>query len=252
MRPEVSTQRLLPLLISVMLLGCSTAPRQQDEVMPAKRPKAAAIKAGVKHPIDVYDPWEGFNRAMYYFNAHFDDYVVLPIVRAYERITPDFIEARISGFFANISDVRNLLNALLQLKFAVFSRTAARLFINTTVGIGGLWDHATPWGFPPQREDFGQTLGYYGLGAGPYLVLPILGPSTLRDTVGLAADGAVFYGVSPFAYTDNIGAGTAYTSLNAIDTRHRIDFRYYQTGSPFEYDFVRFFYTRTRRLEIQR
>lgn len=220
--------------------------------MPARRPVSAAIKAGARPSIYVYDPWEGFNRAMYYFNAHFDDYVALPIVRAYERITPDFIEARISSFFANVSDVRNLLNALLQLKFTVFGRTAARFFINTTVGIGGLWDHATGWGFPMQREDFGQTLGYYGLRAGPYLVLPILGPSTLRDTVGLAGDGAVFYVVSPYPYIENIGAESAYGSVNAVDTRHTIDFRYYLTGSPFEYDFVRFFYTRTRQLEIQR
>ena len=252
MSPQASIQRLWPLLINLMLLGCSTLPRPQDEVLPAKQPKAMAVKAGAEGPIDVYDPWQGFNRAMYYFNAHFDDYVALPVVRAYERVTPDFIEERISNFFANVSDTRNLLNALLQLKFAVSTRTLARLLINTTVGIGGLWDHATGWGFPPQREDFGQTLGYYGLGAGPYLVLPFFGPSTLRDTVGLVADAAVFYGIDPFAFSEHTGAGAAYTSLNAVDTRHRIEFRYYQTGSPFEYDLVRFFYVRTRRLEIRR
>src|SRR5512143_3987250 len=110
---------------------------------------------------------------------------------------PNFIENRVSNFFSNISDLRNLLNAILQLKSQQAAQTFARLVYNTTFGIVGLWDPATAMGLPQRREDFGLTLGYYGVGAGPYLVLPLLGPSNVRDTAGLVTDSLAFSAIDP-------------------------------------------------------
>ncbi|HET6419606.1 MAG TPA: MlaA family lipoprotein, partial [Geobacteraceae bacterium] len=223
---------------------------EQPEVIAARRP---ASKPGLSYVIDVYDPIEPANRALYRFDAAFDEYLFLPLTRGYEFITPVFVQDRISGIFSNISDIRNFANALLQLRPGWTARIFTRFIINTTLGLGGMWDPATRLGFPKHEEDFGQTLGWYGLGPGPYIVLPVLGPSGLRDTVGLAADATTqyFYLYEPTDMARNTEYGAAYTGTNAIDTRHEIRFRYYQTGSPFEYDLLRLLYTKKRELEIK-
>jgi phospholipid-binding lipoprotein MlaA len=212
------------------------------------------VRTDVQYTIDIYDPWEGFNRTMYNFNSRFDEYVFLPVVSGYEAITPDYVEDRISSFFSNLDDIRNLLNSLFQLKGETTLKTTARFLINSTIGIAGFWDHATDWGLPQQREDFGQTLGHYGVGDGPYLVLPIFGPSNLRDTSGLVVDKVAqfFYLYVPTTMSDNPQYGLPFSLLNSVDTRHKINFRYFQTGSPFEYDLVRLLYQRTRGLEIEK
>jgi phospholipid-binding lipoprotein MlaA len=114
--------------------------------------------------------------------------VFLPVVDGYRYVTPSFLRTGVSNFFNNLGDVPNLLNSLLQLKGHRSMETTGRLLLNTTIGIAGLWDPATAMGLPRQTEDFGQTLGFYGVPAGAYLVLPILGPSNLRDTGGLIVD----------------------------------------------------------------
>ena len=122
--------------------------------------------------------------------------------------------------------------------------------INSTVGIGGLWDPASSWNLQRQDEDFGQTLGHYGVGNGPYVVLPVLGPSNLRDTTGLVADAAAFSAVDPINFDHNEDLAIPYQVGQAIDTRHRQPFRYYKSGSPFEYELVRLLYTEKRKLQI--
>jgi phospholipid-binding lipoprotein MlaA len=124
--------------------------------------------------------------------------------------------------------------------------------INSTAGIGGLWDPATAWGMYRQTEDFGQTLGRYGMGDGPYLVLPILGPSNLRDTIGIAGDAVGFAAIGPVAWVESNTASRSFTGVSSVDRRHRQPFRYYGTGSPFEYEMVRLFYAKKRELEISR
>ncbi len=222
----------------------------RGEIIAARRP---ALKPGLSYVIDVYDPLEPMNRALYRFNASFDEYVFLPVTRAYEFITPVFIQDRISGVFSNISDIRSFANAMLQLRPGRTARIFTRFLINTTLGVGGLWDPATRLGFPRHVEDFGQTLGWYGVGQGPYLVLPVLGPSGLRDTAGLAADNTAefFYLTQPTDMDRNTEWEAAYTGTNAVDTRHKIPFRYYQTGSPFEYDLLRLLYSKKRELDIE-
>ncbi len=250
MRKANSINILGFLLLGFSLFGCSTLPQTSGPVQPARRPISEYVKPGVQYSIDVYDPWEGFNRGMYTFNAGFDEYVLLPVVYAYEKITPDFVEDRVSNFFSNISDVRNLLNAALQLKGEQAAQTFARLVYNTTFGIVGLWDPATAMGLPKRREDFGLTLGYYGIGAGPYLVLPFLGPSNLRDTTGLVTDSLASSTIDPLRLNNHPEREIAYFTLEAIETRQKIDFRYYETGSPFEYSQIRFLYSRMRQFQI--
>jgi ABC-type transporter lipoprotein component MlaA len=224
-----------------------------DAIEPAQRPVADVVRPGVRFLADeIHDPIESFNRRMYLFNAKFDEYVFLPVVEGYETVMPDFFEDRVSDFFSNIADIRNLMNAILQLNGETSLKIFTRFLVNSTFGLGGFFDHATPLGYPQQTEDFGQTLGHYGLNPGPYLVLPIFGPSSVRDTTGLLVDSAAqyFYLYVPTGMDTRIVRSSAYTLTNAIDTRHRLSFRYYQTGSPFEYDFIRLLYTKNRELEI--
>lgn len=248
-----------PALVSTGLVSEPERPRPKAaakgrrEIIPPRRPAREASKPGLSHVIDVYDPLEPVNRALYRFNATFDEYLFLPVTRAYEFITPDYLEDRISGIFSNVAEVRNLANAILQGRPKTTATVFTRFLINTTVGIGGMWDPATGLGFREHKEDFGQTLGWWGLKPGPYIVLPVFGPSSLRDTTGLAGDSAAhyFYLNKPTDMDRNLGWGAAYTGLDAIDTRHNIPFRYYQTGSPFEYDLVRLLYTKMREVDIE-
>ncbi len=206
---------------------------------------------------DVDDPLEGFNRSMYKFNFYFDRYFFLPVVRGYEFVTPAFVRERISSFFNNIGEVRNLSNSLFQLKFTESAITLGRFVTNSTVGLAGLFDPATGLGLEEHREDFGMTLGYWGAGPGPYLVLPILGPSGVRDAGGMAVDTGIRYGIyytfDPFGNVDYGDAvTTGITTLEAVDKRHRDSFRYFESGYPFEYYMVRFLYHEKRELDIRR
>jgi phospholipid-binding lipoprotein MlaA len=194
---------------------------------------------------------------MYRFNFYFDKYFFLPVVGGYETITPGVVQTGISNFFANIGDVFNLTNNLFQLKGKPSLNTTGRLVINTTIGIGGIFDWATPMGIDRENEDFGQTLGHYGVGSGPYLVLPLLGPSNLRDGTGLAVDTAtrmlILAAIDPYkncSSENELAIQASLLALEAIDKRHNEKFRYYETGSPFEYELVRFLYNELRKIQI--
>jgi phospholipid-binding lipoprotein MlaA len=214
---------------------------------------------GYERPIENYDPWEGFNRGVYKFNYGFDKYVFLPIVRGYEFITPAPARKGITNFFNNLFEITNFINNLLQGKAEGCVNSVFRFAFNSTLGLGGLLDPATEMGFPEWKEDFGQTLGVWGLGPGPYLVLPILGPSTLRDTGGLVVD-AVAQSIWLDAVISQAGWDSSTESavkwslsgLRIINTRSNVRFRYYETGSPFEYDLVRFIYLKDRQIKIER
>jgi ABC-type transporter lipoprotein component MlaA len=221
-------------------------------IEPAKRPIEDVVHPDARYLVDVYDPIEGFNRGTYKFNAQFDEYVFLPVVEGYEAVMPDFFEDRISNFFSNIADIRNLINSMLQLKGEATLNTLGRFLINCTFGLGGFFDHATPLGLLQQTEDFGQTLGHYGLNPGAYVVLPIFGPSSIRDTTGLLTDSAasIFYLYTPLHLNHHFERSVPFSLTWGVDMRHQLSFRYYQTGSPFEYDLIRFLYTKYRELEI--
>ncbi|MGE7957894.1 MlaA family lipoprotein [Pseudomonas sp. NPDC089530] len=200
--------------------------------------------------LNVYDPLESWNRRVYHFNYRFDQWVFLPVVDGYRYITPSFLRTGVSNFFNNLGDVPNLVNSLLQFKGQRSLNTTARLLLNTTIGIGGLWDPATSMGLPRQSEDFGQTLGFYGVPAGAYFVLPILGPSNLRDTAGLAVDYTAESAINFLNVSKVSENHPEIWVLRSIDKRYQTNFRYGELNSPFEYEKVRYVYTESRKLQI--
>lgn len=173
--------------------------------------------ATVNGPKDPRDPWEGFNRGVYKFNTDVDNAILKPVAQGYENVVPQPARTGVSNFFSNLGDIVVLVNDLLQLKGRQAASDFSRLVWNTTLGLGGLIDVATPMDLPKHNEDFGQTLGYWGVGSGPYLVLPLLGPSSLRDGTGTLVDYTQFdqlHRIKPYHPTR-----MAVLTLQTVDTR---------------------------------
>jgi len=242
------------LLASLLLLtGCSTAPKQQgDTIEEAFFTPEKILEGGVTEYEDeeVYDPWQGFNRTMYRFNYHFDKYIFLPAVIGYFKITPDPVEKGIHNFFRNIQDLTTLYNSILQLNLEKTMNTTTRLLVNSTIGLLGFLDIASD--VPRSDEDFGQTLGHWGVGSGPYLVLPILGPSSVRDGIGQGVDWLYYNEVRRRTTSMERWQEVSMDLLKAIDLRAHVKFLYYETNSPFEYELVRMLWTTKRELDIKR
>ncbi len=176
----------------------------------------------------------------------------MPVVNAYETVTPEFARTGVSNFFTNIGEIITFANEVLQFKIKAAGMTVFRFVANSTVGFLGFFDDTSYEGIPRTDEDFGQTLGYWGAGEGPYLVLPILGPSNVRDTAGFATDTVAFALVDPLTLSSMQTDYPAILALNIINRRYTQPFRYYETGSPFEYELVRFLYTEKRRADIEK
>lgn len=156
----------------------------------------ASIDKRAENSVDIgskaseIDPYENFNRTVYEFNDGLDKYVLKPVADGYKFITPDFVETGISNFFNNLKGINVVLNDMLQGKFRQGASDAGRFLANTTIGVGGLVDVASELGLEHNVEDFGQTLAVWGVGQGPYLVLPVLGPTTVRDSGAIIVDRA--------------------------------------------------------------
>jgi len=134
------------------------------------------------------DPLEPMNRAMYKFNDTVDTNIAQPIAKGYQKVTPTPVRTAISNFFSNLGDLGNIANNLLQLRITDATEDLMRVAMNSVFGVGGLIDIATPAGLPKHHQDFGLTMARWGVPSGPYLVLPVFGPSTIRDGVGRAVD----------------------------------------------------------------
>ena len=256
---SIVIRRIYPVIIALYLAlscaGCATTTVNLPLEMPAMH--TVSEFSDDEYVARVPDPWEGFNRSMYKFNYNFDKYFFLPLVSGYEFITPTFVQTGVTNFFNNVGEVRTLYNSLLQAKGEKSMVTLGRFVTNTTIGIGGLFDPATSFGLERQKEDFGQTLGVWGVGTGPYLVLPVLGPNTVRSAGGFAVDAGIRYAIisaiDPFENTrgqDGIQAGIE--TLEAIDMRHKESFRYYESGYPFEYYMVLFLSSEKRELLLMK
>ena len=163
------------------------------------------------------DPLEPMNRAIFQFNEVVDDNIFEPVAKTYKYVTPDPVETGVSNFFSNIGEVSTIANDVFQFKFKQAGYDFLRFSINTTIGVLGIFDVATSVGLKKNNEDFGQTLGYWGIPQGPYLVLPFFGASTFRDAPGLYAD----MQISPINQLDNEEELTL-NALNAISTRARL------------------------------
>lgn len=191
------------------------------------------------------DPLEPMNRAIYKFNDGVDTVLFRPLAEGYRAVIPEFVRNSISNFFSNINDILVALNNLLQGKFVDAYSDLGRVLINSTLGLGGLFDIASAAGVEKHNEDFGQTLGRWGIGGGPYLVLPLLGPSNVRDTVGRFVDSRG----DPLRYMHDVrwrNSLWATRFLNAraelLDTSKILD-----TAALDPYEFVRDAYLQRRR-----
>ena len=192
------------------------------------------------------DPWESFNRPVFTFNDTLDTYALKPLAQGYQYVTPDPVEDGVSNFFGNLGDVKNLANDLLQGKFEEAGVDTARVLFNSTFGLFGLFDVATKMDLRRSDEDFGQTMGSWGVGSGPYLVLPFLGPSTVRDAFGKLPDNYV----EPYRYVSDVPARNSAYGLNVVQTRAGLlSAEKLITGD--KYVFIRNAYLQSREFGVQ-
>jgi phospholipid-binding lipoprotein MlaA len=169
-------------------------------------------------PRSPQDPWESWNRGVYKVNDKLDRAIAKPVTKAYMKVVPQPLRTGVSNFFANLNTPTVLINDALQGKFLAAANDLGRFVLNSTVGIGGLLDPATPAGLDRNDEDFGQTLGKWGVHAGPFLEIPVLGPSDARDAPGRVVDGFT----NPQAYIGNIVIKYPLYGLYLIDTRQSL------------------------------
>ncbi len=208
---------------------------------------AIALLGGCASATNPRDPIEPVNRAIYKFNDALDTVLLKPAAQVYEGVLPQFVRTGINNFFENLYDVRNALNDLLQGKFVNTATDVGRIGINTTVGIGGLFDVATQIGLEHHREDFGQTLGWWGIPEGAYLQIPFFGPSDVRDAVGLLVD----LKTDPvwWIWRDHIPTRNALWALSVVNTRANLldSTKILQEAALDEYEFQRDAYLQRRR-----
>ncbi len=200
--------------------------------------------------MEVYDPWYGLNKRMYTFNYYADKYGILPVADFYKNIVPIVGQKGITNFYTNLSYIETVTSATLQGKIAKGMRGLGRLSINSILGLGGLFDVAEKLEMPQENEDFGLLLANYGVGAGPYLIVPFMGPSNLRDLLGKGMGLSLGIFTSPLSsiYIGSYPSMGAF-AIESINWRNEIKFRHYGTSTPFEYEYLRFYYNEIRYLE---
>ena len=229
-------QKLLPivLLATLSMGGCASTGSSQEGDAAQERVTA-----------DPQDPWEGFNRRVFAFNDVLDRYALKPVARGYKAVTPEPVQTGVGNFFSNLGEVRTALNSLLQGQPANAGLATSRFLINSTVGIGGLLDYATLMEITADKEDFGQTMAVWGWEDSRYLVLPLLGPRTLRDASGLPAD----FAANPITYMDDHQLRAGLTALDIIHLRAGLlDQESLISGD--RYRFVRDAYLQRRQFEV--
>lgn len=173
--------------------------------------------ASTQYVADERDPWQGFNRSMYSFNDGLDRALLKPAAKGYKAVAPDFVENGVRNFFDNLDDVSIAVNNLLQGKVSNSFSDIGRFAVNSTIGVLGFFDMASRIGMTKHDEDFGQTLGVWGMDTGPYIMWPLLGPSTLRDSPSLVVDRVL---LNPLTYVDiKTGERIAVVALNVVSVR---------------------------------
>lgn len=266
---RVAVKHIILLLALMLISGCATinkidpdlalapqgfiAPVSRAPVTTANRAKEADLEF-----LDVYDPWSPMNRYIYSFNAQFDRAIYLPAVDIYTTLLPGFVRKGVSNAINNLNEVKSFTNGILQASGDRIFTALSRFLINSSLGVLGVMDVATDLGLGSKETGFADTLGIWGIPPGPYTVLPFLGPSNVRDTVGWTGDFALLWYEMNWVYDlagvkegrTAIGIGEA--TIRGLNLRANVPFRYYQTGSPFEYDLIRFLYSKKRELDLEK
>jgi len=188
--------RLVGFALLLLLAGCGAFTKSSKGVVAQSNGAVAQEDTRSDADKEPYDPWERFNDAMFKFNYSLDKNVLKPVARGYRGVLPEEIQVMIGNAFHNITWPARFINSLLQGQFEGALREVSRFVVNSTLGFGGLFDAGKVAGLEPSQRDFGQTLGVWGVPTGPYLVLPLLGPTTVRDGIGKGLDGAM----NPLAY----------------------------------------------------
>ncbi len=224
----ITYKMLGALILSGTLAGCSTTAAKQAN----------------------NDPWESWNRDVHEFNKDFDDTILKPLAKGYQEVTPNPIDEGITNVFSNINDIGVTINDFLQLKFLQGGMDASRFLINTTAGVAGIFDVAKMIDLPKHDEDFGQTLGFWGVPSGNYMVLPFIGASSPRETFGLIGD-ALFNPLTYVSFFGGVGANVATSGATAVDvTDTRSDLmsseKILDEASVDRYDFVKNSYLQRR------
>ncbi|MGH8119048.1 MAG: MlaA family lipoprotein [Gammaproteobacteria bacterium] len=163
---------------------------------------------------DPRDPLEGFNRGVYSFNQAMDNALFDPLGKLYQAITPEFVDKGVSNFFSNLNDIAVVVNDILQFKINQALSDASRFVFNSTIGLAGFFDVSSAMDLPKHDEDFGQTLGFWGFGSGPYLMIPFFGPSSFRDVTGHIVDRGL---LNPVFYIDDDALKAGLLTLNYVD-----------------------------------
>src|ERR1700685_301761 len=179
---------------------------------------SACVTLPPNHPRSPQDPWESWNRGVYKFNSAADKAIARPAARAYVKVVPHPIRTGVSNFFANLNTPTVMINDALQGKFGAAANDLGRFLLNSTFGLGGLFDPATSAGLNKNNEDFGQTLGHWGVHPGPFVELPFLGPSDLRDAPAKLVDTYT----NPKQYIRNTDVKYGLWGLSLLDTRARL------------------------------
>ncbi|AVO51257.1 VacJ family lipoprotein [Pseudomonas mendocina] len=205
-----------------------------------------SLMPAVSQAASEEDPWESFNRPIFRFNDTLDTYALKPIAQGYQAVTPQFLEDGIHNVFGNIGDVGNLANNVLQGKLHDAGVDTGRLIFNTTFGLLGFFDVAKHMGLQKNDEDFGQTLGVWGVNSGPYLVIPFLGPSTVRDATGRVPDSLL----TPYPYIDHVPTRNVTRGVNVIDTRASL-LSAERLISGDKYIFIRNAYLQSREFKVK-
>ena len=240
MKRKYALKPLIAGFIFVGLVGCSTKVVNEDTA----GPEAEQIVIDSEQEVYVDpDPWERFNRSMYSFNSGLDKAILKPVAIGYKNVTPTPVQKGVSNFFSNLGEVGNIFNNLLQGKIDATASSSWRFIINSTAGWFGIFDVASEMGLKKQKEDFGETLGYWGISSGPYLVLPLFGPSTLRDSTDVPVD---FYTPGAKAFFNlHWDDALAVSGLDLVETRASLlSLESLIIGD--EYEFVRDVYLQNR------
>ncbi len=211
--------------LALSAVGCATSPKE-----------------------DARDPWEGWNRSVQSFNDSLDDYVMKPVAKGYQAVAPEFVDRGVTNFFSNVDDIGVVANDLLQFKLAQTGMDTGRLLINSTAGLGGLVDVASSFDLPKHNEDLDQTLGVWGVPSGPYLVIPLIGPSTPRGVVGLVGETAA----NPINWINPTAIAYGTGTLKTIDTRADLlsATKIVDQASVDRYEFIRNAYFQDRNYKI--